>query len=249
MKYIHAHYGGRPDFQRLLGTPIIVGKQWLEFFYPNGPPIEYDRLGIEITDNYVAILERPVDPRKVRRLQRVLYPETALKALWDSSSTLGRMELARLKASWNSGEESNQSQSQALSDIQNMGQIGGKGDATSATKQVAASSTPSASTTNKSERPLLSLLPDLPQPSKELRHAIGHFRSAYAQNLKIDFEPPRGALLVGGMVELVGSKRKTVLDVTAVFDPSQMAIIQVTVRPQPLQNRKLQSRRPPSIDE
>ncbi|MCJ1251054.1 hypothetical protein MMC30_008285 [Trapelia coarctata] len=56
------------QFQKFLGTPIETRKYWLNVDFPDGPPPEYERAGLEITDDYVAWTVRPVSPMNLSRL-------------------------------------------------------------------------------------------------------------------------------------------------------------------------------------
>src|SRR5205085_1828341 len=58
------------------------GRWWLDIFFPDGPPQEYARLGIEITNDYVALVRRPVDQRDHQRLLRTLMPSAALASVY-----------------------------------------------------------------------------------------------------------------------------------------------------------------------
>jgi len=61
-------------FRRVLGQKCNIGRYWLDIDFPDGPPPEYERGGIEVTPDYIAWTVKPVTPRNYFRLHQALWP-------------------------------------------------------------------------------------------------------------------------------------------------------------------------------
>lgn len=212
-----------------MGVPIKVGRVWLEFYYPFGPPPDWERLGIEITDDYVALLHRPVDAGSASRVQTTLLPKRALLSFWDSLQALWQMKSSRVQEAWESAEDElakrdapkNPTRTPDLSNLPS--------NLDSATKDTPSRTTPSFPVPTKgsgSNDQRISLpLPTLPQPSAELKEAMLVFRRSFAKNaMPKDAAPPRGSLLCAGLVEFVGTRDILVMDIQAFYDPTRHAV-------------------------
>ncbi|KAF2146930.1 uncharacterized protein K452DRAFT_218712 [Aplosporella prunicola CBS 121167] len=87
--------------QHLAGRfgPIDVtkGRYWLDITFPDGPPQEYARAGIEIGDDYIALARREVDQVSYNRLKRALWPKAVASSAWASTQYLWRVQMNRIR--------------------------------------------------------------------------------------------------------------------------------------------------------
>ncbi|KAL1867359.1 hypothetical protein VTK73DRAFT_4206 [Phialemonium thermophilum] len=82
-----------------IGDDPQITKYWIDIGYPNKPPPVYLRSGILITDDAVAIVERPVDASTVHLLNRVLWPAPVFFSTWAFGDTLFKqigVDIARM---------------------------------------------------------------------------------------------------------------------------------------------------------
>lgn len=88
-----------PGIARQLGKDLKVGKYWLDISFPDGPPQEYERSGIEIGDGFIAWSQQRVSPEKQWRLMRALWPEATATSSWATLKVLGGIQWRRFKQS------------------------------------------------------------------------------------------------------------------------------------------------------
>lgn len=221
---------------RLGNVDINKGRAWIEIKFPDGPPIEYERPGIELTEDLEwRKATRPVEDLHHHRLSRLLYPTETSKALYQDTKQ-------KLQLSWKSftsylgfaeKPEAETVQSVIQRVLANPSSHPPPGvtasseaapgtltpsspdnKASSDSKQ-AAQSTSSVSTRG-SEAGFV-----LPDP-KTLTLDMTNFR----QDLKKSFKPyavqaPRGSFKVLGLVQVYGDRAQLTLNVTAAYDPKQ----------------------------
>jgi hypothetical protein len=70
------------------GNDIKLRRYWLDVDFPIAPPPEFERSGIEITDNFISWTTMPVDSLTVARLNAVLWPSAVTQASWSFSKVL-----------------------------------------------------------------------------------------------------------------------------------------------------------------
>ena len=88
---------GHPTISRQLGAQPKIGKYWLDISFPDGPPQEYERSGIEIGDGFVAWSQQRVSQEKQWRLMRALWPQAAAQGTWATVKVLGGIQWRRVK--------------------------------------------------------------------------------------------------------------------------------------------------------
>ncbi|KAK5172215.1 uncharacterized protein LTR77_003853 [Saxophila tyrrhenica] len=88
-----------PTIARQLGPEAKVGKYWLDISFPDGPPPEYERSGIEIGDGFVAWSQQIVSQEKQWRLMRALWPSAAAQSSWATLKVLAGIQWRRVKQS------------------------------------------------------------------------------------------------------------------------------------------------------
>ncbi|TKA78108.1 hypothetical protein B0A49_01792 [Cryomyces minteri] len=80
-----------------LGKDPKVGKHWLDVTFPDGPPQEYERSGLEIDEDYMAWVTKPVSQEQLFRVNRALWPTAAFNSVYASSRVLFKMHFQRVK--------------------------------------------------------------------------------------------------------------------------------------------------------
>ncbi|KAK4952401.1 hypothetical protein LTR10_009207 [Elasticomyces elasticus] len=86
-----------PTVSAALGPNPKVGKYWLDISFPDAPPPEYVRTGIEVGEGYVAWSKQKVSQENRFRWARVVWPEAAARSLWVGGKTLWDVEFRRVK--------------------------------------------------------------------------------------------------------------------------------------------------------
>ncbi|KAK4890572.1 hypothetical protein LTR27_010734 [Elasticomyces elasticus] len=86
-----------PTVSAALGPNPKVGKYWLDISFPDAPPPEYVRTGVEVGEGYVAWSKQKVSQENRFRWARVVWPEAAARSLWVGGKTLFNVEFRRAK--------------------------------------------------------------------------------------------------------------------------------------------------------
>jgi hypothetical protein len=218
-----------PRFTSLLGqVDPTKGSIWIEVRFPDGPPLEYERPGFELTEDLsFRKTTRLVDPLHHKKLANVLIPTTVANSVY--SDLKRRTYSLWLDLRKYAGFEVKGSP------VQNMFRgIPPPGMSTSTTQTPVAPSTPAPTVPADAEKqaqppspsiPTNSALEKLgltlPDPGQVPTMNLAYFRLMLMKNRKpMNIEPPRGTFIVSGLVELIGDKAKMTLDVTAVYDPN-----------------------------
>jgi hypothetical protein len=207
----------------------------LDVDFPPHPPPEFERSGIEISDDAISWVTMPVDSLTVFKIRNVLWPSAVYKASWnfikvliveDSKRIAGMLGIQTQTPHLQSIDQLLARQQQIMNPIPNKD---GPGQVPGATGEAQKS-------TMKAPTPVLAA-PDGKSPEgKELNtHAklmfafrqrlfapLLAFRSKLQQTWRPAMNyPPRGSILVSGMVELESDKAYLVFDVVAAWDPKE----------------------------
>ncbi|TKA28213.1 hypothetical protein B0A50_04185 [Salinomyces thailandicus] len=86
-----------PTISRQLGSTPKVGKYWLDISFPDAPPQEYERAGLEIGEGFIAWSRQKVSQEEQWRLMRALWPSAAFNSLWATGKVLGGLNIRRVK--------------------------------------------------------------------------------------------------------------------------------------------------------
>lgn len=212
------------------------GMSWVEIQFPNGPPVEYERPGIELTENLQwRKATRPVEDAHHRRLERVLYPKEATDALYKDTTRKAEKAWKNFKIYMGWDQESKSETVQEL-----FQRISTNRQPTGESTSIAPN-TFSASA-NDTQRPGASPSPapvdgpasigfDLPDP-KSMTLDLTQFRADFAKTYRpIVLQPPRGAFIVRALIEIYGDRARLTLNVSAVYDPKQGRYVQMSVVP------------------
>ncbi|KAI9680064.1 MAG: hypothetical protein M1817_005080 [Caeruleum heppii] len=228
-----------------MGSPMEVRKYWLDVDYPVGPPPEYERSGLEISDEYISWTTRSVHPRSYERLQRFLQPGPILSSLYTTVTIMFHHNLQELKTRLGIESKPNAGAGRSSGPYtpipsteldrlrQNKRETGSTG-----TKAPTALPPPpgkphlpqrrSPSTSNPTD-PIGP--PPSPQSPGHLAMAYMAFRTSMARAWsRQPSDPPRGTIVVSGLVEVVSPKAMAVIDVVAAFDPKSSRWEQVNMR-------------------
>ncbi|KAF2442161.1 hypothetical protein P171DRAFT_417105 [Karstenula rhodostoma CBS 690.94] len=241
-----------PRFTFLLGKiDPTKGSIWIEVKFPDGPPLEYERPGIQLTEDLTfRKATQMVDSLHHKKLANVLMPTAVANSVYSDMKM-------RLHASWlnlrkYAGFEVKQSP------VQNMfkGLPPSPGMPTPTTQTPVAPSTPgapAAADAEKQAQPPSPSLPTnptleklgltLPDPGQAPTMNLAYFRLMLMKYRKpMAIEPPRGTFLVTGLVEIIGEKAKMTLDVTAVYDPNMAKYVMLNSRARSMTKYKQQPR-------
>ncbi|KAL9088732.1 MAG: hypothetical protein Q9165_006041 [Trypethelium subeluteriae] len=252
---IMMHVTGNVRFSHSLGGAPKAGKIWLDIQFPNGPPPEFERTGILVTEDYIALAKRTSSELDEQRINRALWPSAAFSSIYASMRVLWRIQWQKAKATLGiqtkptrEDEQLRQSM-QAIQRMQekhlgrssrNMSSTPSNGADKSASDsnpvQAQDSSTAKSAPTaqHAADRPTTtSSLPKLPSGSlpsgTEVPLVLHVFYANMDKNrLPPKMEPPRGTCVVSGLVEISGSKARATLDVRAAYHPQEAKFIVIS---------------------
>lgn len=86
-----------PQISRALGQDAKVGKYWFDTQFPDGPPQEYSRKGIEIGDTFIAWSEQRISAEQQNRNSRLLWPAGTANGIYAFSKTLFGFQYRKVK--------------------------------------------------------------------------------------------------------------------------------------------------------
>ncbi|KAF2650216.1 hypothetical protein K491DRAFT_707704 [Lophiostoma macrostomum CBS 122681] len=230
--------GRHPHLKRALGTvDPKKGRVWLELVFPDGPPPEFERPGIEITEDLeVRSSTRPVHMVAHQRLQRLLVPLPVAHSLYvdGKSRAWTSWQDFRTYIGWESDATKKQ---QALKKILATPGLPSPPTSPSASSTPApnekshaneAPQQPVAPTSSPQKEPATSgeqnaafhrFLPSLPSTGDMTLNLSAFHQTFRRYNKGPPRNIPRGALQVSGLIEVIGNKGKMDIDVRAIYDP------------------------------
>ncbi|MCJ1415530.1 hypothetical protein MMC32_001862 [Xylographa parallela] len=240
--------GNMRQFQKFLGAPIQTRKYWLDVDFPDGPPPEYERAGLEITDDYVAWTVRPVSSINVSRLHETLWPMATFSSFWASTQALWQLQVAKVKDFLNIKPELDTKRPRFPPGYMNLPRLAQKNEdeptqsalPSPQVKQPEVPAPASSPMSAGSERAkILWPLPAIPKPSTEMAMVTMAFKRNLAKNWKSPSAPaPRGTFMVSGLVELQGPKGVCVMDVQAAYHPQESKWVVIVIDLRRIQKRK-----------
>ncbi|KAF1912343.1 hypothetical protein BDU57DRAFT_458317 [Ampelomyces quisqualis] len=205
------------------------GKAWVELTFPDGPPVEYERSGIELTDDLEwRKVTRPVADAHQKRLSSLLLPKNAANAVYQDITRKAALSWRNFKlySGWSEKPESEKVQSM----VQGM-TAGGDAKAgtgpTSISTGTSAAAAAAAATDSKQPAETPSSLSSqakelgfiLPDP-KQLTLDLKQFRQDFRKGSKeLSTQPPRGTVVVKGLIEVYGEKARLTWQVVGCYDP------------------------------
>ncbi|KAL8918013.1 MAG: hypothetical protein Q9208_007611 [Pyrenodesmia sp. 3 TL-2023] len=248
------YVGSMPPFQKVLGEKHKPRKFWIDIDFPQGPPPEYERKGLEWGDDYIRWSTRPVHPLHYSKLQKALWPASLASSVWASQKTLVSLQYDRIKniLAYPAGSEAPSSEEDSPPSMQ----LQKLSEQTKPSKQESASESngdfpPEAPTFRKAlgEPPsktglsdrsrFLPVTPTIPTLGTDTVSAVDAFKETFARTWRPAHAPPeRGTVIFSGLVELVGSDGFVVLDVRAAYHPAESRWTQISLVPRRMQPRK-----------
>nr|POF19906.1 hypothetical protein CFP56_52155 [Quercus suber] len=234
-----------PLMTRQLGSDPKIGKFWLDSSFPDGPPQEYERSGIEIGDDFIAWSQQKLDQEEQWRLQRALWPRAALDSLWAMSKVSFGMNYRRLRRAlgWEDEPDPKHPEEQFKQAIELMqkhqqwSQGKGPADSQASSRDMSSTQAPArnpAHTPDQEKKiplPFGLSVPNVLGTSADSDNppvALHVFRATLSKSWNPKRgEPPRGTFVVQGLVEIRGSQGRFMLDVQSCYDPAQSKFVAV----------------------
>jgi hypothetical protein len=226
-----------PSWKARIGTiDTSKGKTWIEIKFPDGPPLEYERPGVELTEDMEwRKTTRPVEVVHHQRLNKVLFPTEVSTALYHDTKHKVQLSWQAFRAylglSQTSESETVQSviqQAFSKSPSPSSPGVASNPAATSPSASAAPDSkeaTDAASTLSSQVKELGFALPD----PKKLTLDLTNFRKDFRKYAKPSgLSLPRGSFIVLGMVEVYGDRARITLNVVAAYDPKQGRYVSLT---------------------
>ncbi|KAG9188813.1 hypothetical protein G6011_07518 [Alternaria panax] len=208
------------------------GNMWIEFKFLDTTPPEFERPGIELTEDLEwRKATRPVETSHHIRLNRILYPKPAAEALYqDTKRKIGRTwKEFKIYMGWS--QESQTETVQQLvkrvstnpqSSVNKTTSITPNPFSTPASDTQQPGTTTPSSTVAPVDGPAKELNGILLPDPKKLTLDLTQFRNDFRKsNHKRPLIFPRGSFLVLGLIEIYGERIKMTLQVRAVYDPKQ----------------------------
>ncbi|EDU50784.1 predicted protein [Pyrenophora tritici-repentis Pt-1C-BFP] len=204
------------------------GKTWLEFKFPDGPPVEYERPGIELTENLEwRKATRPVNFSHHDRLKRLMYPKEVADALYNDTTN-------KVKGLWKGFQVYMGWHQESKSDtVQQLVQRIAANPQSSASQPTTTTPDPASASSTDSQQPSITTSSApidgppkdlgfvLPEP-KKLTLDLSRFRAEFQRAFKPSPPPlPRGVFYIIGLVEVYGARARSTFSVIAIYDPKQ----------------------------
>ncbi|KKY23672.1 hypothetical protein UCDDS831_g02893 [Diplodia seriata] len=225
---VRTHIARDPAAKRLGHVDVTKGRYWLDIVFPDGPPQEYERAGIEIADDYIAWTRRPVDQINYQRLKRALWPVAVASGALASTQYLWHVQMNKLREWIGLSPKVDPSIDVLARHLEAMQRAKQEGSnrplapPPNTSERTVASADPNANANAAGKTAAAEKHTNLPEfePIPPQSIALSIFSSTLLKNWKRpQLEPPRGTVLVTGLIEIRGDKARTVLDVTAAYDP------------------------------
>jgi hypothetical protein len=220
-----------------------AGTSWIEFKFPDGPPLEFERPGVEITDELtIRKTSRPVNEISHHRLTNILFPSAVANSLYaDSKTKLGRTWVdLKVYMGWEQPKKNKTHLQQMIAALP-PNHPPFTPQSTPSTTPSPASSTPPPTTSGAlppssepsapAKEPTSPIGEDpayydrfglsLPKPTA-LTLDLSTFRNTFSKEHRknvMKLQPPRGTFMVSGLVEIIGERARMTLDVAAAYDP------------------------------
>ena len=236
-----------------IGKDLKVGRFWLEISFPDGPPQEYVRSGIEIGDDFIAWSPQKLSPENHFRLTRALWPKATFDGVYNTAMIFTGIQYRRLKQAlgWEEANPASVEERFKVALEQMEAKKAGKGRGGSpvgGNPQPSPEGTPGSlvsvsSAANEAQssprasedRSALPWMLSMPLPASEdlVNPAdIQIAKTVFVHSLMKNWnpkkmEPPRGSFVVQGLVEIKGSKGKIMFDVQSCYDPKESKFVSV----------------------
>ncbi|KAH8648087.1 hypothetical protein BGZ60DRAFT_535213 [Tricladium varicosporioides] len=221
-----------PVIMAKCGTNLKLRRCWLDVDFPYHGPPEFERSGIEVSDEAISWVTQPVDSLIVFKLRHVLWPSALVQSFWNFGKVLIVEESKSIAEKFGyKPPPPPLTIDQLMAHPPQMikGPLPSKDGPPVPPAGSGADAKSAISTATKSEiTPEEELESELNQQRmavhKHFNRAITAFKTKLKQTWRPapDF-PPRGSILLSGMVELESTKAYLVFDVKAAWDPKAKA--------------------------
>jgi hypothetical protein len=215
---------------RLGNVDATKGKMWVDFKFPDGPPVEFERPGIALTEDLEwRRATRDVEELHHRRLNKLLYPTDVSNALYQDVKRKANISWKSFRAYMGLAEKSEPDTVQRmLQGVLADPRVPTSSAATTTSTSSTAPSAPPGSDTQPAAEPPSSIGKAvkelnfaLPDP-KALTLDLTRFQQDFRKSFKpLAMQPPRGSLLVLGLIEVYGDRARMTLSVAAAYDMKQ----------------------------
>ncbi|GAB7341549.1 hypothetical protein MBLNU457_7762t1 [Dothideomycetes sp. NU457] len=245
---------------RALGKDQKVGKVWLDVTFPDGPPQEYSRKGLEIGAGFLAWSEQRITQQEYQRTMRALWPTALVSSLHAYWKTMWGFQTQRIRASLGletkpepgtpehransllqvlqTQQASKQSRSLGKAQTDPQSSVTERSQAGLETTTTDSDSKPSASASTDEKPwwfpPLPSVHPGLPGEEMEQVIATTMFAHTLSKGWRESSgtkEPPRGTFVVSGLLQVKGSRGQITLDVQGFYDPRISRYVVINISP------------------
>jgi hypothetical protein len=206
------------------------GKAWVEVKFPDAPPPEFERPGIELTEDLEwRKATRPVASVHHFRLKNIMYPTVVGNALYQDVKRKAQLSWKGFRAQMGFGEQPAPETAQSLVQKVLANPTLPPGAAVSSTPTATTRSPPapvapdskqSTESTPSVDSKANELGFVLPNP-RTLTLDLTKFREDFRKNNKITMMPPRGSFGVFALIEIHGSRQKLTLNIQAAYDVKQ----------------------------
>lgn len=233
-----------PGLQRQLGPNVKVGKFWLDTTFPDGPPPEFSRWGIEVADQYIAWSRQVIQEEDRDRLARILWPTAMLSSLYATAKVWLMIEYRQLTQALGFKNRDINAPEERIRRAMEMRRSADKVDRISTEPGVVADQTAAKSVASDQSKTQQALWPVPPvtmrSDESDQDHLLDTIKVAMAfhtltktlrKNSNKHLEPPRGTFIVHGMVELRGERGRMVFDVVALYDPKENKYVRLDASP------------------
>jgi len=234
-----------PGVTKNIGNEAKIGKYWLEITFPDAPPQEYERSGLEFGDGFIAWSQQKVSAEQQWRTDRAMWPQATAEGVWATIKVLSSIQYRRAKQAlgWeDSGPLTPEARFAHAMEVMAKQQQAAPGkrvgplsdpDGVSSPPTTATEAVSGAHPRTQSEDRIPWTI-NIPLPSvsaiktQDLPIAMHVFQANLSKkwNPKT-MEPPRGAFMVSGLVEVRGQRGRILFDVKSCYDPKQSKFVRV----------------------
>lgn len=218
-----------PDLLRRCGQQMTVRRYWLDIDFPYGPPPTFEQSGLLFDDDGIFWASEPVDSLTVMRSRKILWPTAMAQSTWAYTSTMMLQHWGQVKTMF--GFEAPQASSTQLAVSEALARrslSSGRQIADGPPAIDAVNAVTKTTDQSQTEEPIsggrTNFLKDMATSVDGMRQmAVGpwmEFRRKLSQSWKPTKDlPPRGSIMVSGMVELETPRAFIVVDVHGFWDP------------------------------
>lgn len=230
-KFVLTSADQHPVLSIKCGKGMKLRRYWLDVDFPQVAPPEFVRSGIEISDDYIAWAQQPVDSLTVFRQRQALWPTALAASTWSFTKIMveDHFKRAANMLGFNTPPPPSLEQILAQHHKHMKNPIPSKEGPPSQlpppldSSKPPGSSNPSLAGVSEDEdgeaNPVTNVVTNL---QSHFMRPMMAFRAKLSQTWKpVKNYPPRGSILVSGFVEVDAPKAWLVFDVKAAWDPKE----------------------------